>query len=66
MEQFNIGDVVRMKSGGPKMTILRYGYDDDTTSFLSVKDDRSKVICEWFDGTTKKQGEFAVTSLEKV
>lgn len=34
---FNIGDIVRLKSGGPKMTIL--GIDGDESTYA----------CKWFD-----------------
>jgi uncharacterized protein YodC (DUF2158 family) len=39
MTDFKVGDVVRLKSGGPKMTIG-----------ASMKDDR--VECHWFGGQT--------------
>jgi uncharacterized protein YodC (DUF2158 family) len=34
-EDFNVGDVVRLKSGGPDMTV-------DNANF-------SRVVCTWFD-----------------
>ena len=37
-EDFNIGDVVRLKSGGPSMTI------DGTAG--------SRYVCVWFDSAT--------------
>jgi uncharacterized protein YodC (DUF2158 family) len=45
------GDVVRLKSGGPPMTVVTYDYN--------------KVECAWFDGTTMKSGTFARESLEE-
>ncbi|MEN5361945.1 YodC family protein [Brevundimonas intermedia] len=45
------GDVVRMKSGGPKMTI----------SWIENGD----AYCEWFDGAANKGAKFSLTSLEK-
>jgi len=39
MAQFNIGDTVVMKAGGPKMTVLYIG--DDPTDMIQ---------CRWFDG----------------
>ena len=39
MEQFNIGDTVRMKAGGPKMTVIYVG--DDPTDMMQ---------CRWYDG----------------
>ena len=38
-----VGDVVRLKSGGPQMTVRSYPY-----TMIYGKDD-SMVECEWFD-----------------
>lgn len=46
------GDVVRLKSGGPDMTILE------------IKD--MKSACAWFNGLTKMEGVFPIASLDKV
>ena len=51
MEQFQQGDVVELKSGGPKMTIH------------GVKG--SKATCVWFVGKDKKQDVFEVGTLKK-
>ena len=45
-----IGDVVQLKSGGPKMTVTGYQQDH--------------VVCKWFAGTDSKSGIFAQDSLE--
>lgn len=45
------GDTVMLKSGGPIMTVFEV---------------RSYVICIWFEGTTRLQGEFSENSLKKV
>lgn len=54
-----LGDVVQLKSGGPRMTVEspqdRYGYD----SYESVK-------CVWFNGATRMEQIFAVASLKKI
>lgn len=48
---FDIGDVVRLKSGGPKMTILKLM--DDTIS------------CQWFDRNGKVHtGNFQTAMLD--
>lgn len=46
------GDVVYLKSGGPRMTIRWI-------------DNERQAYCEWFDGATNKGAKFALTSLEK-
>jgi uncharacterized protein YodC (DUF2158 family) len=42
MAKFEIGDTVRLKSGGPLMTVKIAEYDDDTR-------------CTWFDTSNKPQ-----------
>ena len=44
------GDVVRLRSGGPKMTVTNVG----VPQFGS----KTMVWCVWFDGTDKKEGTF--------
>jgi len=51
MEQFKTGDVVELKSGGPKMTIH------------DLKG--SMATCVWFVGKDKKQDVFDVDMLKK-
>lgn len=46
---FNKGDVVVLKSGGPRMTVM------DVTD--------GKAACVWFDKTTEKRGVFEVDLL---
>ena len=53
-ETFKIGDVVKLKSGGPKMTITTVGERYGTPT----------VWCVWFDGTKKYDGTFPPESLE--
>lgn len=57
-EQLKIGDVVRLKSGGPPMTITDVGQDHD--------DGKPVVWVSWFD--EKKQvanGYFPAESVER-
>ncbi|MEL7032804.1 MAG: DUF2158 domain-containing protein [Pseudomonadota bacterium] len=53
--EFKIGDVVQLKSGGPKMTVA------------AVKQDRA--ICVWFNGQNalheEKSAEFLLATLKR-
>ena len=49
---FNVGDTVRLKSGGPLMTLDAF----DT--------DKQRWVCVWFDRTDRMQGEFLEATLE--
>jgi len=54
MTELKKGDTVRLRSGGPLMTVSgkpAYCGDD-------------KWICVWFDGTTQKRATFAAAALE--
>ena len=50
---FRPGDVVPLKSGGPKMTV--------TT--VDNRGNRIVVICTWFEGTKQSTGTFALRSI---
>ncbi len=52
---FNIGDVVRLKSGGPDMTVQAL---PNTT--------RRAFRCQWFAGKKLEGGFFATETLEAV
>ena len=54
-ESFKLGDVVKLKSGGPKMTVTQTGdlHGEHT------------VWCVWFVGTKKEEDTFAPEALEK-
>ena len=49
---FNVGDIVRLKSGGPNMTV------DNASS--------SRIICTWFEGEILHSQDFDQGALEKV
>jgi uncharacterized protein YodC (DUF2158 family) len=59
MADFQIGDVVKLKSGGPKMTVTGTGKD------MSGK---PTVGCTWFvqHDTKKETGAFPVEAVEAV
>ena len=61
MEQFQTGDVVRLKSGGPCMTITAIGDYSGWTMSPS-----HTVSCMWFEGQKKQETVFDVAILEKV
>ena len=48
--EIKVGDVVRLKSGGPAMTVTAI--------------DEQKAFCEWFESTEQHQGTFVLAALE--
>ena len=65
------GDIVQLRSGGPKMTIQRVIGTDKSNFGLKAADEYLKmrgftdgdVICQWFEGDTLRDGTFKVSSL---
>lgn len=55
MATFNRGDVVKVKSGGPKMTVAEE----------KVINGKARVFCEWFVDNKAEKGTFAAEALEK-
>jgi uncharacterized protein YodC (DUF2158 family) len=53
--QFQIGDVVQLKSGGQPMTV---------TCFASNTGGQQVVSCSWFDGTTARADAFPPDALK--
>jgi uncharacterized protein YodC (DUF2158 family) len=54
--QFNIGDTVQLKSGGPPMTVTGYGKDEEGNP---------RVTCAWFDHEQNaKTGVFPVEAMQ--
>lgn len=52
--EVTIGTIVKLKSGGPDMTVK--GYSSSQESY----------VCQWFAGKKLEQGYFRVESLELV
>jgi uncharacterized protein YodC (DUF2158 family) len=50
MSQLKVGDVVRLKSGGPAMTIEQVHAD--------------KALCSWFEGSKTHKQMFPLQALE--
>lgn len=71
--EFKNGDVVELKSGGPKMTITRF-IGEDKTGPITMQDKAYKmagykdgdVICQWFDKNALKSGVFSITNLKMI
>jgi uncharacterized protein YodC (DUF2158 family) len=57
-QEFNVGDVVQLKSGGPKMTIEYIGPH-------RMGGTESQALCVWFEGTNKKNDWFKLPALEE-
>jgi uncharacterized protein YodC (DUF2158 family) len=53
-DQIKAGDVVQLSPGGPKMILSR------VENIAGEK----KGWCTWFDGTLRREGAFALTSLK--
>ena len=52
--KFEVGDVVKLKSGGPKMTVKEY---QEKHSIVPIKDQETEytgyILCSWFDEKNK-------------
>jgi uncharacterized protein YodC (DUF2158 family) len=55
-DNLKAGDVVQLKSGGPKMTVTQAG--KDSTGALTV-------WCAWFEGTMQKNATFPPEALKQ-
>jgi uncharacterized protein YodC (DUF2158 family) len=56
--KFNIGDTVRLKSGGLKMTIDKFVWNPLKEEYYT-----DKVECVWFDKTILKRDTFNTQTL---
>ena len=54
-QKFKIGDLVQLKSGGPKMTVTKTG---------DAYVENPEYVCKWFGGRKLEQGYFPLDSLE--
>lgn len=59
MSEITAGDVVQLKSGGPKMTVSHVGR-------AHLGGDVLHAWCDWFEGTKKMEANFPLTSLKIV
>ena len=53
-QELKVGDIVRLKSGGPKITVEQLGENYG----------KQQAWCIWFDGTKKMEGVFPPDALE--
>jgi len=53
---FNKGDIVQLKSGGPKMTV----------KWCEDQHGEMTALCQWFDGAKRSEETFAPETLKKV
>lgn len=53
-KEFSVGDIVQLKSGGPKMSVN------------GVSGDGESILCKWFTGSKLSQGYFAPETLMKL
>lgn len=71
METVKVGDIVQLKSGGPKMTVQRIIGADQQNIGLKAGDEFLKlrgfkdgdVICNWFEASSLRDGTFRIESL---
>lgn len=56
-QKYKAGDVVELKSGGPKMTVSGYVTSNGLNEF-------AKVFCQWFVGTKLEKERFSEDSLQ--
>lgn len=59
--QLKVGDVVKLKSGGPDMTVMSI----NTVDYVN-KPPVTMVLCQWFHAIEAKEHEFPSDSLKLV
>lgn len=58
--ELKVGDVVQLKSGGPKMTVSQYPFKT-----ISGVENKDQVECRWFDDKNQlKKRVFAIQELK--
>jgi uncharacterized protein YodC (DUF2158 family) len=57
MDEFKVGDIVMLKSGGPRMTISQVAQDTN---------EEQRAWCDWFEGNKPHKGDFLVAQLKHI
>lgn len=52
-QDFAVGEIVRLQTGGPLMTVNGF-------------DDHDRIVCVWFDESILREAKFWPAALEKV
>ena len=60
---FDVGDIVRLKSGGPRMTVETV-LEPDIQDILNRENRGNTYHCQWFAGSKLQIGEFTEHSIE--
>ncbi len=55
-DNFKVGDVVRLKTGGPNMVV---------TATTAITTSLAVVHCEWMVGNERQEGDFRADMLER-
>jgi len=67
--EFNIGDVVQLKSGGPEMTVQDIlgttTTKTQTFAYTTAGHSNGELICKWFAGSKLETGLFKQETLDK-
>lgn len=74
MDNFKAGELVRLKSGGPVMTVQRIIGKEEEISFQRIDDyirmikgfREGDIVCQWFEDNELKFAAFPSTSIEVV
>lgn len=70
MSDLSVGDVVRLKTGGPKMVVSHVFESDNTMKNALVGGahglKKGDLVCTWFDGDEKKDGGFRAGTVVRV
>ena len=60
--ELHVGDVVRLKSGSPEMTVYEY-----PVKLIDGGENLKEAKCQWFDAEGKlSKGTFGIATLEKL